>query len=49
MPEEHRRRSEAMEGWRTKEGAPFSAALKDNGSITHKILYVNVYLVRNSK
>src|SRR6266704_873906 len=33
-----------MERWRTKEGAPFSAALKDEESITQEVLAVNVYL-----
>ena len=31
-----------------KGGAPFSAALKDERSITQKVLAVNVYLVCNS-
>ena len=37
--------------WRTrgtKGGAPFSAALKDKGSITQKVLAVNVYLTVHS-
>jgi hypothetical protein len=43
MPEEHGRRGEETEKQRTKEGAPFSAALKDNQSITHKVLAANIY------
>ena len=33
---------------RTKGGAPFSAALKDKGSITLKVLHVNIYCEYNS-
>jgi len=33
-----------VESWRTKGGAPFSAALKDEESITQEVLAVNVYL-----
>jgi hypothetical protein len=43
MPEEHGRRGEETEKQRTEEGAPFSAALKDNQSITHKVLAANIY------
>ncbi len=43
MPEEHGRRGEETEKQRTEEGAPFCAALKDNQSITHKVLTANIY------
>ena len=48
VPSGHRWRDVEMEKQRTKEGAPFSAALKDKGSITQKVLAVNVYLMCNS-
>ena len=37
-----------MENEGDKGGAPFSAGVKDKGSITPKVLVVNVYLVCNS-